>query len=624
MCGIGGIFGLERLQEQPETVIRRMNQTMKHRGPDANGVYVSPELVLGHQRLSIIDLNESANQPMKSTDGRFILVFNGEVYNYRELRAQLGDYQFDTNSDTEVVIAAWERWGIDALQRFDGMFAFAIWDTQKKELVIARDRMGIKPLYYAEVDQSLVFASEVRTILASGLVNRRASQNAIVDYLRYQCVHAPDTLVDGVKMLLPGHFMRISDTEIKSFSYWRLTDAPDIESTAEECHAEIRRLMESAVQSRLVADVPFGAFLSGGIDSSLIVGLMAKHQHSPVKTFSVTFDEDEFSEAPYARMIAEKFKTDHTEIRLTPGDFLEDLPNALASMDHPSGDGPNTYIVSRVTKEAGVSMALSGTGGDELFAGYDIFKRIYSLQDKRWLLSFPKWARNFGGTLLKKYRPGIASDKTAAVLGADYLDVEYIYWASRLLFFDQRLLQLLNQNALPPNRVFELVGTQIAHGTKGFQMPLLSKVSVAEISTYLQNVLLRDTDQMSMAHALEVRVPFMDHRLVEYVLGIPSGIKYPHTPKKLLTDSFPDLLPPEIVNRKKMGFTFPWNQWLREDLRSFAGDHLSDLARRPLFKKNGIDKLWSDFENRQPGINWAHIWNLIVLENWMQQNKMDV
>lgn len=624
MCGICGIHGIERL-DQPRELIRKMNASIAHRGPDASGEYISDEIALGHQRLSIIDLSAAANQPMHSADGNLVLVFNGELYNYQELRAKLSDYPFLTNGDTEVVLAAFQQWGIDAVQRFNGMFSIALWNDQKKELFLIRDRLGIKPLYYAEVGQTVVFASEIRAVLASGLVTRKANAGSIIDYLRYQTVHAPDTIIDGVRMLLPGTFLHITDSDSEVYPYWSLTSNVQSQRLSPaETKNQVANLLEQSVKRRLVADVPFGAFLSGGIDSSVIVGLMARNHTAPVKTFSVTFEEEAFSEAPFARMIADRFSTEHQEIKLMPTDFLDDLPDALSAMDHPSGDGPNTFIVSSVTKQAGISMALSGTGGDELFAGYDIFKRVIALQDKRWLLSFPGWMRAFGGNLLRRFRPGIASDKTAAVMQAGYFDLEYIYWVSRLLFFDDRIRKILNHHELSANRVFGIVGDQLEYGTPGFQLPQLSQVSIAEISTYLQNVLLRDTDQMSMAHALEVRVPFMDHELVEFVLGIPDDIKYPHQPKKLLIDSFPDLLPPEIVNRPKMGFTFPWAQWLKRDLRDFTGDHLTDLSNRKMFSQKGIQQLWSDFDQEKPDINWAHIWNLVVLEHWLQKNRVDV
>lgn len=624
MCGICGVYGLERI-DQPSGVVRKMSESLSHRGPDAAGEYVGSTVALGHRRLSIIDLSEDANQPMKSADGRLVVVFNGELYNYRQLKKELSAYPFKTNSDTEVVVAALHTWGINAVQRFDGMFSIAVWDEQSKELYLVRDRLGVKPLYYAETGQSVVFASEIRALMASGLVERKTNRDSIVDFLRYQTVHAPRTIIDGVQMLMPGTYMHISDTEQKTYSYWSLTrNAKTVYGEIADVQKQVNTLLESAVQKRLVSDVPFGAFLSGGIDSSIIVGLMAQNQSAPVKTFSVIFDEDEFSEAPYARMIAEKFATDHQEIRLTPADFLNDLPQALAAMDHPSGDGPNTFVVSQVTKNAGISMAHSGTGGDELFAGYDIFKRINAIQDKRWLLSFPKWMRGAVGSALYRMKPSIAAQKKTAVLEAGYFDLEYIYWVNRLLFFDRRIKQVLNLKDLPANSAFLTVQDHVEYGTEGFGLPLLSQVSVAEITTYLQNVLLRDADQMSMAHALEVRVPFMDHQLVEYVLGIQDAMKYPHTPKKLLVDSFPGLLPNEIVDRPKMGFTFPWRKWLKEDLRNFVGDHISDLSKRELFNKAGVERLWNDFDRNAPDVNYAHVWNLVVLENWVQQNDVDV
>lgn len=624
MCGICGIYGLERI-DQPEEVIRKMSSSLKHRGPDAAGEYVGNGVALGHRRLSIIDLTEAANQPMKSANGRLVVAFNGEIYNYQQLRNELSDYPFKTNSDTEVVVAALSTWGINAVQRFDGMFAIAAWDEHSRELYLVRDRLGVKPLYYAQTGQSVVFASEIRALMDSGLIERKANRDSIVDFLRYQTVHAPKTIIEDVQMLMPGTFLHVSDNEQKTYAYWSLTqNARTVYGDVALVQQQVSTLLEDAVKKRLVSDVPFGAFLSGGIDSSIIVGLMARNQTAPVKTFSVTFDEDEFSEAPYARTIAERFGTDHQEIKLTPADFLRDLPNALAAMDHPSGDGPNTFVVSQVTKNAGISMAHSGTGGDELFAGYDIFKRVNALQDKRWLLSFPKWMRAAVGNALYRMKPSIAAQKKTAVLEAGYFDLEYIYWVSRVLFFDRRIKQVLNLKNLPANSAYLTVQEQLAYGTEGFNLPILSQVSIAEITTYLQNVLLRDTDQMSMAHALEVRVPFMDHHLVEYVLGINDTMKYPHTPKKLLVDSFPDLLPSEVVNRPKMGFTFPWRQWLREDLHEFVGDHISDLSKRELFNKGGVEKLWSDFERNAPDVNYAHVWNLVVLENWVQHNKVDV
>lgn len=408
MCGINGILGLSDTTLAKQKV-QAMNTAMKHRGPDDDGLFAEDEIVLGHRRLSIIDLSSAGHQPMQSHDGRFKIVYNGELYNYKELRFELkrvvsgsGEqaYFFQTNTDTEVIIAAYARWGEECVNHFNGMFAFAIWDSLKKELFIARDRLGIKPLYYLYTNNVLAFSSEIRSLLASELIPKKLDENNLVDYLRYQIVHAPNTIVKGVKMLMPGHCIKAVNDKITLHNYWNITknisNASDGKSYTQVCK-DVNSLLTKAVERRLIADVPFGAFLSGGIDSSAIVGLMSKVSTEKVKTFSVTFDESEFSESKYAQLIAKKFNTDHHEIKLNPSDFLKELPNALKAMDHPSGDGPNTFIVSKATKEAGITMALSGLGGDELFAGYDVFKRSLELNKKAWLNAFPRFMRGAGG-----------------------------------------------------------------------------------------------------------------------------------------------------------------------------------------------------------------------------------
>ncbi|MFT5183810.1 MAG: asparagine synthase (glutamine-hydrolyzing) [Flavobacteriales bacterium] len=620
MCGINGIFGLETLTDVPQ-IIGRMNEAMAHRGPDADGLYTDDRVALGHRRLSIIDLSDAGNQPFHSADGDVVLVVNGEIYNYIELKEQLSDYPFKTESDTEVLIAAYLKWGISMLQKLNGMFALAVWDRRSNEMFLARDRMGIKPLYISRQKQQILFSSEIRSLLESGLVPRKLDENGLVDYLRYGTVHAPLTLVADVEMILPGHYVHIGDNHIDVKSYWSI--ATHLDGSAQyadraTAKAKIQELLKDSISLRMRADVPFGAFLSGGIDSSAIVGLMSQVSPRPVKTFSVTFDEEEFNEGPWAQMIADKFKTEHTDIRLKIEDFLEQVPAALESMDHPSADGPNTYVVSKVTKAAGVTMALSGLGGDELFAGYDIFKRMHSLQGKKWLTSFPKGLRLLVGKLIKILRPGVASEKLVAILGLDYLDFEYVYPLSRQILLDKQVSKLVERKKLPQNSVQKLLSESIAHGNLGFGLPLLSKVSQAEISTYMQNVLLRDSDQMSMAHALEVRVPFLDHKLVEYATGINDKVKYPHSPKQLLVEALGDLLPDEVVNRPKMGFTFPWEHWMKNELKDLCETQISQLALRPQFNESGINDLWSQFLSSK--VSWSRVWHLVVLNHWMERN----
>ncbi|MFT4986139.1 MAG: asparagine synthase (glutamine-hydrolyzing) [Flavobacteriales bacterium] len=622
MCGIAGLYGLEGVNN-PEGIVARMNDLISHRGPDSDGLFSYGNVVLGHRRLSIIDLSEEANQPFHNHNGRYTIVFNGEVYNFQEIKSRLKDYQFKTKCDTEVVLAAYEMFGVDCFEMFNGMFALAIWDKQTEELIIARDRMGIKPLYYYIKDQTIMFASEIRAIMHSGFMKAELDQSGLVDYMRYQTVHAPNTIIKDVKMLMPGSLMRISDSEFSHEVYWdsRVDYKKNDDSDPEKIKKNIHDTLFNAVSLRTISDVPYGAFLSGGIDSSAIVGMMSKMSDIQINTFSVVFDEAEFSEAVYARQVSELFGTVHREIPVTPTDFLELLPDALDAMDHPSGDGPNTYVVSKVTKEAGVTMALSGLGGDELFAGYDLFKRCASLSDKRWLMSFPPAFRKPVGRIYKTLKPGISSDKVDAVLNLDYLDLEYIYPLMRQVLLDDRIKSITGNKNLPENEVFR-IAQGADHTNIGFEMPYLSRISYMEFNSYMQNILLRDSDQMSMAHALEIRVPFLDHNIVEYVLGIGDKLKYPSSPKKLLIESLDGLLPDNIVNRPKMGFTFPWAHWMKNDLKDFCATNIETLKQRSYINAASIDKLWNQFLSGDPRVTWSRLWYLIVLENWIKKNDV--
>ena len=619
VCGIAGIFGLEDLQDAPDRV-KKMTDRLAYRGPDAEGQYVGKNVVLGHRRLSIIDLSDAANQPWLSADGRYALVFNGELYNYRELKTEL-DYPFQTNSDTEVVLAALIQWGMPALQRFNGMFALAFWDEHEEKLWLVRDRLGIKPLYYTRIGSSVVFASEVRAILDSGLVDRKLNRAALVDYLRYQTVHAPQTLVEGVHMLEPGTYLELGDVEEKKTEYWKPWQKFHLDMDPIKVKKEIRERLTRSVEDRLVADVPFGSFLSGGIDSSLIAGIVRERLDLPLDTFNVSFDESDFSEAKYASLIAKKFGTQHHEIRLKPNDFMSSLPDASSAMDHPSGDGPNTWIVSRETKKQGITMALSGLGGDELFAGYDVFTRIPSIADRHWILSFPKGARSLIGNVLKTFKPGIPSAKIKEVLTADYYDLQHLYPIFRKVLLDDQVSSLLGGKLLP-NRVKEII-TDLEQYHDFTALPTLSRIGIAEMTTYMQNVLLRDTDQMSMAHALEVRVPFLDHRLVEYVTYVSDPMKYPHSPKQLLIESFSELLPSEVVDRPKMGFVLPWEHWMKNELKSFCEERLNGLKKREVLNSQAVDDLWRRFLKGDPMVTWSRIWPLVTLSDWMQTHEIE-
>jgi len=623
MCGINGIYRFSG-QSYPKDKIAAMNNAITHRGPDADGVYVDDFINLGHRRLSIIDTGERSNQPFKSNGGRYVLVFNGEIYNYQSLKTFIPEYNFKTDSDTELVLAAFMKWGEQCVKHFNGMFAFAIWDKAEKSLFIARDRLGIKPLYYHLNQDEIVFSSSVKAILDSGLVDRELNESGVVDYLRFQTVHALYAIIKDLYALLPGQLMVLNDERQEIKTYWSpTTNVQSVNSQKDEVLKSINKKLGTAVEKRLMSDVPFGAFLSGGIDSSIIVALMAQSRETAIDTFSVVFKEDEFSERKYAKLVADRYKTNHHEIELTANNFKELIPEALQFLDHPSGDGLNTYVVSKYTKQSGITMALSGLGGDEIFGGYSIFNQVPNLQAKKWLDSFPNYARKQFGNLYHAVKRNVPSSKIKALLKQEYFDTEYIHQFYRQTLMDNQVQALLNLSKLPLNRSFEIAHELIGYKTPGWSLPPLSRISVAEMSTYMHNVLLRDSDQMSMANALEVRVPFLDHELVEYVLGIPDSLKRPITPKQLLVDAFADKIPKEVYNREKMGFVLPYNDWMRTELRSFCEENLSHLKNLTIFKNKGIDKLWHQFLSNDKRVTWSRIWPLVVLGNWIELNKIN-
>ncbi len=629
MCGITGIVGNSINTSVYQTAIQKMTDAIAHRGPNSQGLWNDEHCFFGHRRLSIIDLSEAGNQPFISQDGRYILVYNGELYNYKDLKFELQrvehgskniPYIFKTNTDTEVILASYLRWGNNCMKRFNGMFAFAIWDTVEQKLLIGRDRLGVKPLYYQYKNNTLVFASEIRALIYSGIIDKKINPSAVAEYIQYSTVHAPNTMLQDVKVLMPGHFIEfnIQHSTFSILNYWNINDYTKTKqdlSYKETCD-KVNELLTASVERRLVADVPFGAFLSGGIDSSAIVGLMSKVSTEKIQTFNVSFDEGEFSEAKYAKQISQKFNTQHHEIKLTPTDFLNQLPEALAAIDHPSGDGPNSYIVSKATKQAGITMALSGLGGDELFAGYDIFKRFYELEKKAWLNVIP--AKGLIGKLISAKKKSVQGDKTSEILALNSINGHQAYPINRKLFNQSDYQSLLKNKYNDSNFIFNLIKNSTTD-----KQHTLSRVSLYEIETYMQNILLRDADQMSMAVALEVRVPFLDYQLVEFVLGVKDEYKFPHTPKKLLIDSLGDLLPNEIVNRPKMGFTLPWKEWLKGDLREFCEDNIIQFSKRSFVNREAVLIIWNRFLNNDPKITWSRVWHLVVLNNWINTHHIE-
>jgi asparagine synthase (glutamine-hydrolysing) len=636
MCGIAGIFNLHSNTNLTKA-IQNMTDALNHRGPDSGGYFMDENKVaLGHRRLSIIDLSTGANQPFKDESGRFTLIFNGEIYNYQDIKPLIANYHFKTTSDTEVILAAYIKWGKDCLQHLNGMFAFAIWDKKDEILFVARDRLGIKNMYYHLDNQRFIFSSEMRSLLQSGFVPKQIDKNALHDFLVFQSVYAPATMIKNVYQLMPGEYAFVSKKGMEKKFYWQIeapsrplrddgckakNEIPDLKTTQKN----VKDLLSASVARRMVSDVPLGAFLSGGIDSSAVVALMSQASERPIDTFTVGFSEKRFDESHFADIIAKKYNTNHTNIRLSPDDFLKELPHALDAMDTPSGDGLNTYIVSKATKKAGITVALSGLGSDELFAGYSYARRFQQLNTTFltcW--NVPKAVRN---PVLNLANKALGSNgkmqKALNMFKENAPTIDAIYPHLRGVNTEGVVSNMLNlKNGSPELTITRLLKER---QTGINQLPLLSQMTVAEMLGYTLNVLVKDTDQFSMASALEVREPFFDYKLVEYVLGVPDALKYNKScPKSLLVGALGTLLPSEIVHRPKMGFSFPWRHWMLHELRPFCEKYLQNLSKYPFFNHKIIEIEWHTFvQTEGKKQSYVKIWQLVVLSYWLEKNGIE-
>lgn len=622
MCGIAGVLYFKKFLEQPADVIVNMTNALSHRGPDAEGFFVENGISLGHRRLSIIDLSSAADQPFVDYSGRYVLVFNGEMYNYEDIRSLLKDYPFKTTSDTETLIAAYAKWGIRCLEYFKGMFAFAVWDKQEKELCIVRDRMGVKPLYYYQDEDKLLFSSEVRSILASGLVNRSISKEALFEYFSYQSVSYPLSMIDGIHQLEAGSYLSIKNGVLTKKQYWVITgQSKKFEyNNISEIHSNVRKQIISSVKRRLVSDVPVGAFLSGGIDSSIVVGIMAEECNVTPATFNISFNEGAYDESRYAEIVAKKFNTNHTKIQLSPDVMLDELENALTAMDMPSGDGINTFVVSKAIRKAGIKVALSGIGGDELFAGYPIFNQVQKLYSQKSIWTNIGFLRKIISGLIPTKQFSNKQYRIQQLMNCSLPDIDQVYPVLRQILSPKLIGKLLN---VPTINVTALQKKLSSIKTELHKLPLLSQVSAAEYIGYTQQTLLRDTDQMSMAVALEAREPFFDTDLIEFVMGIPDIYKQPIYSKSLLVESVKPLLPDDVVFRKKQGFVFPWELWMKNELRNFCELRIKNFCEREYVKPEVLKLYWQRFLKNDRSIRWADIWLFVVLEFWLEKNNVN-
>lgn len=619
MCGIAGVYNFA--PKIPDlSIVRRMAGSMVHRGPDAEGFYADDCVALGHRRLAIIDLSDASNQPFEDHQHRYRVIFNGEIYNFREIQNQLNDYPFKSTGDAEVILAAYDKWGPDCLQLLKGMFAFVIWDTRDKILFIARDRLGVKPLYYFLNEQVLVFASEVRALLSSGLIPKKINKAAIKEFLSFQSVGFPLSAIENIEQLEAGSYLVIHNNKSVIKKYWDITFAREINfdfHNAQLVRGKIKELLLNAVKRRLISDVPLGVFLSGGIDSSAIVSLMSEAGVIRPTTFTIGFKEKEFDESEYAEITARKFDTRHTRIELKPSIFLDELTNALDSMDSPSGDGINTYVVSKVVAHHGIKVALSGIGGDELFAGYPYFKMYQQLMKYKPIWSGTKWMRQAAGAFTGSTSRGI---RMRQLLNESSCSIRYFYPHFRRIITSDQMARITRWK----NEEITLMEKQLINLPSSLEdFPVLSQVSIAEYMFYTQHTLLKDTDQMSMAVSLEVREPFFDHDLVEFVLAVPDAVKFPHYPKQLLVESLEGFIPDQIVHRKKQNFVFPWNIWMKKDLRTFCEARLQQLAQRDFIQGDNLLDYWNRFLQNDPGIRWMEIWLLVIFEYWMEKNGIE-
>jgi len=629
--------------------VRAMAAAMRHRGPDEEGFLVgeprAPGLALGVRRLSIIDL-PGGHQPIWNETRDVAVIFNGELYNYRELRERLAlcGHRFVTQSDTEVLVHAWEEWGEDALNELRGMFAFALLDLRERYatapiLFLARDPLGIKPLYYTQTPDGFAFASEVRVLHASGLVAKQISQDALTAYLLFGSVSEPVTLLEGVFSLPPGHRMLLYVPDRRrtprARPWWDPSQSPAARDTRKPRDLStaakgLRPLLEDAVRAHLIADVPVGLFLSSGLDSGAIAALAARAQ-AGIKSFTLTFPGTAFDEAELARAVAKRCKTTHTEVPLDGKAILTRLDEALAALDQPTMDGINTYFVSWAAKEVGLKVALSGVGGDELFAGYQTFAdtpRLAKLIRLAWFM--PSAVRRVMAPLAAGFGAGQSSPDAPRKAAAAWMlpdRLPHAYFFARTLF-PPGLLERIIEPRFRPSTI-NADGVTLEPTWLGWlgrtadearKMEQVAGISWMEMRTYMASTLLRDTDSVSMAQSLEVRVPLLDTPLVEFVSALPDAARRREGAQKaLLVEALGDLLPPEILAQRKRTFTLPWEEWLRGPLRTRLETSLAEPSPllAPYLRPGGVRTVWTDFLGGKT--TWSRPWSLYVLNEWCRR-----
>lgn len=620
MCGICGVNFSDREKPVSEDAIRQMCNAIRHRGPDEEGVLVRENYGIGMRRLSIIDLS-TGRQPISNEDGTIWIVFNGEIYNHQELRSELEKkgHQFRTKSDTEAIVHAYEEYGEECPKKLNGMFGFAILDLRNRSLFLSRDRLGIKPLYYYKDPEKFVFGSELKSILEFENIPREVDPKALDAFLTFEYIPSPWSILKGISKLPPGHTLTLRDGTLTIREYWDVHFQEEERSERELCQ-ELRELLRDAVKIRLMSDVPLGAFLSGGIDSSAIVALMAGEMDRPVETFSIGFKESSYNESSFARIVSSHFKTKHHEFTIEP-DALALTEKLVAHLDEPFGDFSifPTYLVSKMAREF-VTVTLSGDGGDELFAGYDTYFA------NRMSQAYGKVPRAIRHGLISPFVQQLPpTEKKKGLLNRIKRfdegmrlpdDLQHARW---MIF-----LQAAEKSKLysPPMQE-ALAGHDSFAGIRGIferagTSDELNRQMYVDIKSYLVDDILVKVDRMSMATSLEARVPFLDHRFVEFSAKIPGKLKLKgKTSKYLLKQAMADLLPPQILTRGKEGFSIPIKNWLKEELRDLMMDVLSPerIKKDGFFEANYVSKLTA--EHLQNKENHSHrLWAMMVFGIW--------
>ena len=599
MCGIAGIILSESTPVDLTPALSRMRDAIRHRGPDDDGIALLPGAVGGfvNTRLAILDLSSAGHQPMTTPGGRYLITFNGEIYNFNELRDELvaDGVEFKSHSDTEVILRLFERDGPSCVNRLVGMFAFAIWDAQEKTCFLARDPLGIKPLYYSAFPRDLIFASEVRALLQSDRIPKRISSESLFNYFLNGTVAEPGTLLEGIRVLPAGHYLLWQDNRITTKKYWQVEFSSTWANGAEPVEL-LREALLQSVKRHFVSDVPVGVFLSGGIDSSAIVALAKVSGYDDLRTFSISLDDPELNEGDVATRTAKHFGAQHTDWRLTGATGASLLDEFIDKIDRPTIDGFNTFCVSKVAHDAGLKVVLSGLGGDELFGGYQTFRRVPTILEWGVAMNRVPVFRQWVGRILERTLPSSPLRRMGAFLETPPT-IESAYQTVRGVFTPGEAASLC-QHYLGDEVVFQKMTID----------PLISGMSASdavaqlEIERYMRNQLLRDSDVFSMAFSLELRVPFVDRELVESAARIPAAQRLCKG-KRLLVEAVPEI-PEWVVNRQKQGFVFPFANWMRAEWRTILAER-NMLAGVPL-------------------ASWYQKWSIFVFEKWLSTMRIEL